>query len=550
MPAAMHVFHRRLMQEDLRNALLRRADWRFLLPDPRPSKTTCFVDGLLRSATELISQSVAGPSPVPGGDSDLAVAVDADDTTLRAAFASLRPGGSCFTEWYSPLTGGAKRIRQRLEAAGFQNVACYWCWPSPARSRPRYWLQLSAPGASRYFLLSRSPSGGAIRRFVRVLVKYMWLLCQRAGLLFPVCAVARKPASVPARCGPDPGVSSCASPFMDDLRELAQAECRESDRAASPPVFSQLVLTTGPRSISKIVTLVFREPDDRPWLAVKMPRVPESRPGLMREAATLQAIRAEYGEGLSWAPRVIFCRERFGTVIVGETALAGQLLSTMISRGNFRDFALRVTDMLAALVAPSQPKVRAAWWDRLIEPVLTDFGESFSPVIDPAMLRDTRDALMTLDALPLVCEQRDLAPWNILVTQDRQVAALDWESAELRGLPMLDLIYFLTFLSFSLNGAMCGERLRAFYRTIWDPSTFAGEVVQECVARYLARARLDRAAVAPLRLFVWLIHARSEYQRFAADVAGRPGPELLRRSMFVGLWQDEVRRAPRRSALC
>ncbi|HKX19325.1 MAG TPA: hypothetical protein VJT33_15045 [bacterium] len=378
------------------------------------------------------------------------------------------------------------------------------------------------------------------------------------GFLFPVCAVARKPVPVPSRGGPGPGVSSlserrapiCASPFMDDLRELTQAESQTPDRGASPPVFSQLVLTMGPRSISKIVTLVFREPDDRPWLAVKMPRVPESGPGLIREAATLQAIRAEYGDGLSWAPRVIFCRERFGTVIVGETALVGRLLSTMLSRRNFRDFALQVTDLLAELVASSQPKARTAWWDRLIEPVLSDFSESFSQVIDPAMLRDTRDALTTLDALPLVCEQRDLAPWNILVTRDRQVAALDWESAELRGLPILDLVYFLTFLSFSLNRAMCGERLRTFYRTIWDPSTFAGGVVQECMVRYLGRARLDRAAIAPLRLLVWLIHSRSEYQRFAADVAGKPGPELLRRSMFVGLWQEELRRAPHRSVPC
>jgi aminoglycoside phosphotransferase (APT) family kinase protein len=35
-------------------------------------------------------------------------------------------------------------------------------------------------------------------------------------------------------------------------------------------------------------------------------------------------------------------------------------------------------------------------------------------------------------------EQRDFGPWNLLVTPAGQIAVLDWESAEVDGLPALD----------------------------------------------------------------------------------------------------------------
>ena len=45
---------------------------------------------------------------------------------------SLLPGGSLYSEWRSPSAGGWKSIRRSLEAAGFEEVACYWPRPDPA----------------------------------------------------------------------------------------------------------------------------------------------------------------------------------------------------------------------------------------------------------------------------------------------------------------------------------------------------------------------------------------------------------------------------------
>jgi hypothetical protein len=168
------------------------------------------------------------------------------------------------------------------------------------------------------------------------------------------------------------------------------------------------------------------------------------------------------------------------------------------------------------------------------------------------MLREAKDRLATLGALPLVCEQRDFGPWNVLVTADRELAVLDWESSEPEGLPALDLIYFLSYLGFLVDGlfrrsgALPSGRFRESYRTALDPSTFIGGIRSECLARYASHVGLDSDALRPLGLLVWLIHSRSKYKHFAADVAGKPERETLRHSLFVSLWQEELRNDVRR----
>src|SRR6266568_8193528 len=77
-----------------RNWLLRRADWRFLLPGPRPAKSVCFTNGRLAQAVAMICDQVFKPSQHLGSECDLAVAVNPDQATLAAAWAALRPGGA------------------------------------------------------------------------------------------------------------------------------------------------------------------------------------------------------------------------------------------------------------------------------------------------------------------------------------------------------------------------------------------------------------------------------------------------------------------------
>jgi hypothetical protein len=229
---------------------------------------------------------------------------------------------------------------------------------------------------------------------------------------------------------------------------------------------------------------------------------------------------------------------------LGETALTSRPLWTLLRPDNYSDIALQATTWLADLVGQPEPCPRAHWWNRLIEPVFEGFHESFGPILDPGMLRETQGILDTLDVLPLVCEHRDFSPWNVLVAPDGELVILDWESAELQGCPAMDLIYFLTYLAFYVDGAMRSRRFRKSYRATLDLSTLTGSVLSECVTRYVRRIGIDPDTLRPLRLLTWMLHARSEYRHFVADVAGRPGPETLRRSLFVKLWEEELRHYP------
>src|SRR5437868_4642195 len=87
--------------EAQRNGLLRRTDGRFLRPGPRPRRSICFAEGRLAQAVAAISDEVVEPDNGPPGECDLAVAVDPDAATLRAAWSALRPGGTYYGEYYS-----------------------------------------------------------------------------------------------------------------------------------------------------------------------------------------------------------------------------------------------------------------------------------------------------------------------------------------------------------------------------------------------------------------------------------------------------------------
>jgi Phosphotransferase enzyme family len=532
--------------ERLRNWTLRRADWRFLLPTPRPRRSVCYAPGLLARAVEMISESTVDPGTNPVAICDLAVAVDPAPATLHAAWVALGPGGCCYSEWYGAIPGRQQRVHRLLESAGFGAVACYWAWPWPSRTPARFWVPLQAPGGLEYFAGSRPEPRNALRRLGSSIVRFAWRLSTRLGLAVPICAVARKQGSQTSLA--TPATPNCqlqvraargVEPWFFDMIRDGWSDWELGPR---PDRLSWLLLTGGQRAISKIVGLVFAEPDSRPHLAVKMPRVSESRDMLRKEAAILRAVHQLRSGGVPGVPRVLFFDARADGAILGETALPGIPLLNLLRRSNYRDFAWKGTRWLSELAGRPQPSPRTTWWDRLVERALGDFVSSFGAIVDTGMLRETSQALASLGDLALVCEQRDFSPWNVLVSPDDQLVVLDWESTELQGLPGLDLLYFLTYLAFFLEDANPPTgRLRESYRKMLDPSTFTGGISAECVAHYADHVGIDRGEFRSLRLLLWMLHSRSEYSHFTADTGGPPGRDKLRDSVFVQLWEQEVR---------
>jgi hypothetical protein len=90
-------------------------------------------------------------------------------------------------------------------------------------------------------------------------------------------------------------------------------------------------------------------------------------------------------------------------------------------------------------------------------------------------------------------------------------------------------------------------RFREAYRATLDSATFTGRVQAECEQRYCERTGLELAVLRPLRLLTWLIHSCLEYKRFVAEAVNQPESAALRRSLFVSLWEEELRSAPKKS---
>jgi hypothetical protein len=214
----------------------------------------------------------------------------------------------------------------------------------------------------------------------------------------------------------------------------------------------------------------------------------------------------------------------------------------LLSPATLRSWATQGADWLVSLVAGDPPRAAAYWWRTIVQPAIADFAASFGPVVaDPTALQRAEAVLREIGELPSACEQRDFAPWNVFVSADGQLAVLDWESAVVEGLPALDLLYFLAHLTFNVDQAERLEDRVVSYRRALDPATTTGAVRRACLSRYCERLGLAQAQLRPLRVLVWLIHARSEFERFAADAGGRPEAGVLRRSLFLALWHEELR---------
>ena len=515
------------LPESERNRLLRRVDWRFLLADPLARVASCSASGALERAVSLVLDR----SAASGSRSTLAVLQNPTPAALHDASTRLQPGDACYTEWRGLVRGSPARARRRLRQAGFQNVVCYWPWPGPDRCLA--WLPLDAPGAlGHYFDVPRLPARGLAFRLRRWWLQRLARAKLRLGLARSVCAVAIK------------GDAGASAPSW--LDRLGRAAWDEPRLGSIPTRFSWLLLTGGPRSINKAVALGFADAEREPKMAVKIARVPESAAGLAREAETLRGLEVRHRQALTGVPRVLFHEEQNGLAAVGETALTGVPVFSRLTAATFPRFAAQATDWQLALAGLPAVAPPAAYHHRLVNQVLADFEANVGGVVDRGLLREAEAALGALPPLPVVCEQRDFSPWNVLLGLDGELVVLDWESSTLKGLPALDLLYFLAYAVFFLDhamkpGAAYQDARRRSYRRAMNPTTRTGEVVAESIARYADGLGLSRAALRPLRVLLWMLHSRSEYLHFVADASGTPPPGTLRRSLFLVLWDEELR---------
>jgi hypothetical protein len=529
-------------REEQRNRLLRRADWRFLLPEVNPGKTICFAKGSIAEAARSVSNVFADAAESHGDEYDLAVALDPQEETIRKAFASLRPGGAFYVEWRFRRNRGLGSIRRRLVGAGFRDVSLYWPRPDPEVAPATIWLSLECPDVLRYYLDHRPPARSPARKLARAARRKAFLPWPRFRVASPISSIAVRPggesADLRSSNKSDRGENLRSEGSSGILYEIRDGWARWG-LGATPEGLSMLLLTRGQRASGKAVALVFAPGQARPVLAVKMPRVSESVAVLRREVGILHALGG-HARIRDSVPRVLTAGETPSGYLVVETAIGGLPAFVAVSRRNFREIAHKAAEWLARLAGCPEPQPRSQWWPRLVEPLLADFQDHFGRVVEPDLLVECRRILNSIGTLPLVWEQRDFSPWNVFVDRVKGVAAVDWESAEPNGLPLLDLVYFLTYLSFSIDHSKRTGRFLESYRAFLDPKSFTGRIAKECIDRYSKDVGFEAASYRPLRILTWLLHSRSEHAQLVADAGAQPSKGALQQALFFRLWREEI----------
>jgi aminoglycoside phosphotransferase (APT) family kinase protein len=359
--------------------------------------------------------------------------------------------------------------------------------------------------------LGRNP----VRRAVRRARAVAWLATGRIGLMS---------SAVLARRSGDRGLAMPAVPV------------------ASIPGGGGLdwvLLTGGRRSHNRIVALAFPPDANTPTVVATCARVAESVLGLRREAAALRAVRALGPDGIPGVPMVLLEHGEGLATTVLQTAIGGTRLSRLQTRDRFGELAELLGDWLLHLVRTNDDRAPEAASPDVVGPLIDEFEARFGDA-EPRLPDRLRDALADLGRLPPAIEHRDFAPWNLRLLPNGDLGVLDWESAELHGIAGPDLHYGLAHLAFDAAGARRIEDQIATYEALLDARSAFGSVATQVARRYAARTALEPETLRRLALVAWLIHAQSEYRRLAGDLGRSPGPDVLRRTLFVGLIRADL----------
>jgi glycosyltransferase involved in cell wall biosynthesis len=490
-------------REEHLNRLLRRVDWRFLSSDPTLAGAEVIAGPELTAAVRLLSPNAQAGRSI--------VLQDPDEKTLRDAAARLALGATLYVEWNRPLAGGSRTAARRVEEAGLEIATRLWVWPMPPRM-PRAWLPIDSPGAIRWFAEPRQGALGQNQHVITALLRLAWRAIALRGALPP-------------------------------YRLLAFKSTGETDSDASVAAIDRthtMMITAGHRSVGKVVLLTFANGTDPPTTAMKVARTNAAEAGLDREEVVLREVERARPL-LQGVPRVMY-RQSLGTGrALGETVMQGVPLQRLLNADNHHSLARKVTDWTIAMAGTSQAVPSDDWWERLVGATLETFREQFGSVVDPGLVSETQGCLRTCGPIPLVIEHRDLGPWNILLNDSGRIQVLDWESAELRGLPGLDLIYFLAFAGFAVDRAESRTAKIESYRRSLSHDTPTGRIREACLRRYLEVTKVSQRELQALTLMSWLVHTRSDFRRLLEDTDGRPSREELLSSTFLALWDVQVR---------
>lgn len=372
-----------------------------------------------------------------GAEVDLVVLCDRElvrrclrEAPLQEALAKrLAPGGCA---WLEPeaLPAGARRggfaLAGALRGRAFR--------VSPARGEVETAIPLGEPAALGHFArhgLEPAPSGRGVRGRLAAL-----LAGARPDRRFGVL-VAR-------------AVAEPAERLPRYVRRLAEAAGLDFSRARFG------LSAPGRYRSRKIVFFLFEPGAGLPFAVVKGTREPDLNHRLENEHRALVWLARRGCVKPGSAPTPLFLGHHAGCAVVGEGAIDGTPLRERIRAA--RDLApgARVVDWLLELARATADRRSATPADAAdaLGCLLDRFVELYGPPREQRrfLYEQVSRLVEGAESFPLVFQHGDPGTWNLLWTREGDLGVIDWEAAEVRGVPLWDLFYFLRSLAMSAPG--------------------------------------------------------------------------------------------------
>lgn len=318
-----------------------------------------------------------------------------------------------------------------------------------------------------------------------------------------------------------------------------------------PELGSAILVTPRESTSNCVVALLLDARSGDPALVVKIPRLAEGEMALAREAASLRTIQAR--RPTATVPSVFALAPVEDQMMLIESALVGETISPSELRRHPRrcvDFVLRW------LLDLPEPGPEPARFDALVDLPLRRFAAALPPkATERILIGQTLDALDELRGatLPAVVEHGDLSHPNLIRLRDGRVGVVDWELAEVAGLPGADLCFFLGYVAATVRRARSPRALAAaFDEAFAAPDGWA----RPPLLAYARRVGIEPSLLSPLLVATWARYAArfvSRVEGAAAEVTEsrqtgripRVGIAAVRESPHRVLWEHALRKRPR-----
>jgi len=318
-----------------------------------------------------------------------------------------------------------------------------------------------------------------------------------------------------------------------------------------PARLSSVLTTPRFRASRHAIFLIFADGSCVPKWVAKIPRLAAETASLDREVANLREVGALRHGGFESVPRVLAYESYLGNRLLLESAISGYAMRPAVVRRRPDECCEAVICWLIDLQKASSQchHDRKESFYRLIEAPLEYFECAFPlSTEEEHLITETRKLTHSLQRLdfPLVFEHGDFSSPNILLGPRGDIGVVDWELAEPRGLPAVDLFFFLTYLVFAQNQTETPEDcVGAFHEAFFRPQGWA----REYIARYSEIIRLPAAALKPLFIACWSRYVGGLVARLndlGAGPRSEPGQETatwLRDNRYFHLWRHAVQYA-------